>query len=176
MRQPLLKEVFGPAAVQARIAELGRDISASFAGQRLVAVCVLKGAFLYFADLVRRLDLDVEVEFVRLSSYGAGMHRGKHQVFSKDLEISLANRNVLVVEDIVDTGHSADFLLRTFRERGPSRLALTALVDKFERREVELAVDFPGFRLKKGFLVGFGMDHAERYRELPGIFELVPAD
>ncbi len=172
MQEPLLTEVIAPEAVQARIAEVGREITSRFCGQPLVAVCVLKGAFLYFADLVRHLDLDVSVEFVRLSSYGDGTSRGKHQVFSKDVETSLAGRNVLVVEDIVDTGHSADFLMRTFRERNPRELALTSLVDKFERREVDLAVDFPGFHLKKGFLVGFGMDYAERYRELRGIYEL----
>lgn len=172
MQEPQLIEVISPEAVQARIAELGREITARFSGQPLVAVCVLKGAFLFFADLVRHLDLDVSVEFVRLASYGAGTSRGKHQVFSKDVEISLAGKSVLVVEDIVDTGHSADFLLRTFRERNPRDLALTSLVDKFERREVELAVDFPGFHLKKGFLVGFGMDYAEHYRELRGIYEL----
>lgn len=172
MQEPQLTEVISPEAVQARIAELGREITARFNGQPLVAVCVLKGAFLFFADLVRHLDLDVSVEFVRLASYGAGTSRGKHQVFSKDVEISLAGKNVLVVEDIVDTGHSADFLLRTFHERNPRDLALASLVDKFERREVDLAVDFPGFHLKKGFLVGFGMDYAERYRELRGIYEL----
>lgn len=172
MQEPQLTEVVPPAAVQARIAELGREITARFRGRPLVAVCVLKGAFLYFADLVRRLDLDLSVEFVRLSSYGGGTSRGKHQVFAKDVEISLAGKSVLVVEDIVDTGHSADFLLRTFRERNPRDLVLTSLVDKYERREVELTVDFPGFSLKKGFLVGFGMDYAERYRELPGICEL----
>ena len=172
MQEPQLTEVIPPEAVQARIAELGRDIAARFRGQPLVAVCVLKGAFLFFADLIRCLDLDLTVEFVRLSSYGAGTSRGKHQVFAKDVETSLDGKNVLVVEDIVDTGHSADFLLRTFRERNPRDLALASLVDKFERREVELTVDFPGFHLKKGFLVGFGMDYAERYRELRGIYEL----
>jgi hypoxanthine phosphoribosyltransferase len=175
MQESQLTEVIPPEAVQARIAELGRDITARFAGQPLVAVCVLKGAFLFFADLVRHLDLDLTVDFVRLSSYGQGTSRGKHQVFAKDVEISLAGKNVLVVEDIVDTGHSADFLLRTFRERNPRDLALTSLVDKYERREVGLTVDFPGFHLKKGFLVGFGMDHAERLRELRGIFELTLA-
>ena len=172
MQESQLTEVISPEAVQARIAELGRDITARFAGQSVVAVCVLKGAFLFFADQVRSLHLDLTVEFVRLSSYGQGTSRGKHQAFTKDVEISLADRNVLVVEDIVDTGYSADFLLRTFRERNPRDLVLASLVDKYERREVELAVDFPGFHLKKGFLVGFGMDYAERYRELRGIYEL----
>jgi hypoxanthine phosphoribosyltransferase len=134
-------------------------------------VCVLKGAFLFFADLVRRIDLDLELEFIRLACYGKGTDSGE-LVFSKDLETSIQGKNVLVVEDIVDSGRSMDFLLRTFAERKPRSLRLAALVDKFERREVPLDVDFPGFTLHKGFIVGYGMDYAERYRQLGGIFEI----
>lgn len=167
-----LIEVIGRERVAARVEELRAEISESLDGEPLVAVCVLKGAFMFFSDLVKDLGAPLEVDFVRLASYGSGTAPGDELVFSKDLETSIKNKNVLIVEDIVDTGRSMDFLIRTFRERDPKSIRLAALVDKAERREVELAVDFVGFRLKKGFLVGCGMDYAEKYRELGGIFEL----
>jgi hypoxanthine phosphoribosyltransferase len=166
-----LKTVLPPERIEARVRELGAEITRIYQGEPLTVVCVLKGAFLFFADLVRRIDLDLELEFIRLASYGKGTDSGE-LVFSKDLETSIQGKNVLVVEDIVDSGRSMDFLLRTFAERKPRSLRLAALVDKFERREVPLDVDFPGFTLHKGFIVGYGMDYAERYRQLGGIFEI----
>lgn len=165
-------ELISPQAIARRVAELGADITAAYAGEPLTVVCVLKGAFLFFADLVRTVDLPLELEFVRLASYGRGMDSGE-LVFSKDLETSIKGKHVLIVEDIVDSGRSMDFLMRTLAERGPASLRLAALVDKAERREVDLRVDFAGFPLDKGFIVGYGMDYAERYRELAGIHEIV---
>lgn len=165
-------EVITAEEIAKRVRELGAEITERYQGESLTVVCVLKGAFLFFADLVREIKLPLELEFVRLASYGQGTESGE-LVFSKDLETSIQGKNVLIVEDIVDSGKSMDFLLRTFDERKPKSLTLAALVDKSERREVELDVDFPGFPLSKGFIVGYGMDYAERYRELPGIFEIV---
>ena len=167
-----LKQVISPVRVRERVREMGREISAYYAGEPVLAVCVLKGAFLFFADLVRCLTVEVEIDFVRLASYGQGASRGEI-VFSKDLEIPARDRHVLLVEDIVDTGHSVDFLRRALAARGPKSLMLAALVDKRERREVEVKVDFPGFTLEKGFLVGCGMDLAEKYRGLDGIYEII---
>ncbi|NJB66936.1 hypoxanthine phosphoribosyltransferase [Desulfobaculum xiamenense] len=167
-----MKVVITPEEIRERVAVLGREITQRFNGEPLVVVCVLKGGFLFFADLVRTIDLDLELEFVRLASYGRGTESGE-LVFSKDVETTLKDKNVLIVEDIVDTGHSMDFLLRTFEERKPKALALAALVDKYERREVDVKVDFPGFHIDKGYIVGYGMDFAERFRELGGIYELV---
>ncbi|MCK9239922.1 hypoxanthine phosphoribosyltransferase [Desulfocurvus sp.] len=166
-----MKPVLTPEVIAARVRELGAEITGVYRGQPLTVVCVLKGAFLFFADLVRHIDLDLELEFIRLASYGKGMESGE-LVFSKDMETSILDKNVLVVEDIVDSGRSMDFLLRTFAERKPRSLRLAALVDKFERREVPLDVDFSGFTLHKGFIVGYGMDYAEHYRQLGGIFEI----
>ncbi len=159
--------------IQARVRELGREITTTYDGEPLTVVCVLKGAFLFFADLVRHIDLELELEFIRLASYGKGTDSGE-LVFSKDLETTIQGKHVLVVEDIVDSGRSMDFLKRTFAERKPKSLRIAALVDKYERREVALDVEFPGFRLEKGFIVGYGMDYAERYRELDAIYELEP--
>ena len=168
-----LKEVVPNADINAALDRLGREISACYAGgEPVVAVCVLKGAYMFFADLVRRIKAPLRLDFVRLASYGDATSSGD-LVFSKDVETSLAGRHVLIVEDIVDTGRSMDFLKRTFEERGPASVRIAALVDKYERREVELTVDFPAFTLEEGFLVGYGMDHAEKFRELDAIYELV---
>ena len=156
-----------------RVAEMGREITASYAGDGpLVCICVLKGAFLFYSDVIRRIGREIEVDFVRLASYGAGTSRGEDIVFSKDLEVSIEGKDVLVVEDIVDTGHSMDFLLHVLRRRNPKSLKICALIDKKERREKDVVVDFAGFKPQDGFIVGYGMDYAERYRELDGIYEL----
>ncbi len=164
-------------AIQRRVAELGAEISAHYQGQPLVCVCVLKGAFLFFSDLVRHLNIGAggpEIDFVRLASYGASTSRGRQVVFTKDMEVDVAGKHVLVVEDIVDTGRSAEFLLHVLEKRGAASLKICAFVDKHERREVGVTVDFAGFPIQKGFIVGYGMDYAEKYRELDAVYELVP--
>lgn len=152
---------------------LGKEIAASYDGDEpLVCICVLKGAFLFFSDIIRKIDRDIEVDFVRLASYGTATSRSEDIVFSKDLEVSIEGKDVLVIEDIVDTGHSMDFLLHVLRRRNPKSLKICALIDKQERREKDVHVDFSGFKLNEGFIVGYGLDYAERYRELDGIYEL----
>jgi hypoxanthine phosphoribosyltransferase len=163
--------------IQRRVAELGAEISAFYRDQPLVLVCVLKGAFLFFSDLVRRIDIGAggpEIDFVRLASYGSATSRGRQAVFTKDLEVDVSGKHVLVVEDIVDTGRSAEFLLHVLEKRGAASLKICAFVDKHERREVGVKVDFAGFPIQKGFIVGYGMDYAEKYRELDAVYELVP--
>jgi hypoxanthine phosphoribosyltransferase len=170
----ILKPVFTPEQIAARVGELARAIDALYGQEELVAVCVLKGGFMFFGDLVRSLhNRNLELDFVRLSSYGHGDSSSKHVIFSKDVEVDIAGKHVLIVEDIVDSGHSMHFLLGQFRVRKVRSLRLAALVDKGERREQDVHVDFAGFKLHKGFLVGYGLDYAEQYRTLPGIFELV---
>ncbi|WP_319541248.1 hypoxanthine phosphoribosyltransferase [uncultured Pseudodesulfovibrio sp.] len=159
-----------------RVATLGREITDSYKSDGpLVCICVLKGAFLFFADIIRKIDRDIEVDFVRLASYGTATSRSEDIVFSKDLEVSIEGKDVLVIEDIVDTGHSMDFLLHVLRRRNPKSLKICALIDKHERREMDITVDFAGFKLSDGFIVGYGLDYAERYRELDGIYELSTA-
>jgi len=169
-----LRPVIPAADIARRVAELGAEISAEYQGQPLVCVCVLKGAFVFCADLLRHLTCGPEIDFVRLASYGHGTSRGQGSVFSKDLEMDVADKHVLLVEDIVDTGRSAEFLLRTLGPRGARSLKLCAFIDKLERREAGVTVDFAGFPIQKGFIVGYGMDYAEKYRELPAVYELVP--
>ena len=164
-----LKPVFTPEQIAARIQELAAEINAEYGDEPMVAVCVLKGGFMFFSDLVRFLhNKNLELDFVRLSSYGKGSSSSKH------VEIDICGKHVLIVEDIVDSGHSMRFLLGQFAARKARSLRLAALVDKDERREVDVKVDFAGFKLNQGFIVGYGLDYAEHYRMLPGVFEVIP--
>ena len=168
-----LKTVIDSEAIARRVRELGTVISAHYQEEPLVMVCVLKGAFIFFADLVRAVSIEPEVDFVRLASYGHQTMRKERILFTKDMELTVAGKHVLVVDDIVDTGHSAHYLLKVLAMRGARSLRVCALVDKRERREVDVIVDFPGFVLSSGFVVGYGLDHAERYRHLSAVHELV---
>lgn len=168
-----LKTVIDSEAIARRVRELGTAISDHYKLEPLIMLCVLKGAFIFFADLVRAVSIDPEVDFVRLASYGVQTTRKERILFSKDMELPVAGKHVLVVDDIVDTGHSAQYLLNVLAMRGARSLRVCALVDKRERREVDVVVDFPGFVLSSGFVVGYGLDHAERYRHLSAVYELV---
>jgi len=165
--------VFDKDVIAKRVAELGRQISARYADEPLVCVCVLKGAYVFFADLMRALTIDPEMDFVRLASYAGETSRDGKMIFSKDMEISIEDKHVLLVEDIVDTGHSMKYLTQILQARNPRSISIAALVDKAERREVDIVVDFPGFSLDKGFIVGYGLDYAEKYRGLDGVYELI---
>lgn len=167
-----MRVVFTSRQIQARVRELAAEIDALYEGERLVCLCVLKGAFLFFADLVRHLRCGPEIEFVRLASYGDGANPTGDIRFTKDIEISVADKCVLIIEDIVDSGYSMAFLANQLRPRGAKSVRICALVDKYERRQADVTVDFVGFRLEKGFIVGYGMDYAERHRELDAVYEM----
>ena len=171
MRITKLKPLISEEAIQKRIRELADEISALYKDEPLVVVCVLKGAFMFFSDLVKHLTCKPELDFVRLASYGTASKSSKTITFTKDVEIPLEGKHVLIVEDIVDTGHSMDFLFRQFQARGARSLRLAVLLDKHERREVPVTSHFVGFALPSGFVVGYGLDYAESYRELPAIYE-----
>ncbi|OEU66993.1 MAG: hypoxanthine phosphoribosyltransferase [Desulfovibrio sp. S3730MH75] len=167
-----LKEVFSTKQIEARIKVIAKEIGETYGEQPLVCVCVLKGAYLFFADLTRSLEVEPEIDFVRLSSYGAGTSSTGKMIFSKDLEGSIDQKHVLIIEDIVDTGNSIEFLKKVFSMRGALSIKTCALIDKRERREIDLQVEFPGFVVENGFLVGYGMDYAEKYRYLNAVYEL----
>ncbi len=175
MRIKELKIVFSEEQIRQRVAELAAEINTLYCDEELVIICVLKGGFMFFTDLVRALDLpDMEMDFVRLASYGKSAHSSRTVSFVKDVEISLAGKHVLIVEDIIDTGHTMEFLKRQLAARGAKSLRLAVMVDKQERREVPVTADFTGFALPGGFVVGYGLDYAERYRGLPAIYEVIP--
>ena len=158
--------------IASRVEELGAAISAEYAGKDLLVVGVLKGAFMFLSDVVRSLTIPARVDFVRLASYGSKDSPGELK-FLQDLETPVEGRHILVVEDIVDTGHSMALLLDVLAARNPLSVKLCSLIDKAERRQAHVKVDFYGFRLAKGFLVGYGLDFAEDYRCLPAVYELI---
>lgn len=164
--------VIGRAEIGAQVAALAARISADYLGRELLVVGVLNGAFIFAADLVRHLDLPLQVDFIRVASYGDGTCSSGRICLSKDLESPVAGRHLLVVEDIVDTGLTLAWLRNHLLARGPASLAVCALLDKRERRQVEVAVEYVGFEKVEGFLVGYGLDYQGRYRQLPDIRRL----
>ena len=171
-----MQEIFTPAQIAKRVQDLGREVSDCYAGKNILGLCILKGAFVFFADLARSLDIDMEIDFVRLSSYGDDTSSSGEVSIKSDLESEVRDKHVLVVEDIVDTGLSLYYFSRTLLSRGASSVRICALIDKHERRQFPVSVDFCGFRVQKGFLVGYGLDMAQRFRNLPGIYAIDPSE
>ncbi len=157
-----------------RVRWLGKQISQDYQGKFPLLVGILKGSFVFLADLIRHLDLPVQVDFVRLASYGDSMESCGKVKLTKDLELPVEGRDVLVVEDIVDTGRTLKELLEELARRGPGSLRSCCLLDKRHRREVPLDIDYVGFVVHEGFLVGYGLDWAESYRHLPDICVVEP--
>jgi hypoxanthine phosphoribosyltransferase len=154
-------------ALQNRIAELGAAITEDYRGRDLLLVGVLKGAIFFMADLMRQIDVPCEVDFMAISSYGAGVDSSGVVRILKDLDMSIEGRNVLVVEDIVDSGLTLSYLLRNLEAREPASLETCALLTKPERRENDVICRYVGFEIPNRFVIGYGLDFAERYRNLP---------
>lgn len=167
-----LKEVFSEQEIQNRVKVLGKEISQVYKDEPLVLICVLKGAFLFFSDLVRNISCPHEIDFVRLASYGSSDKSSKSIAFTKDIEINVENKHVLIVEDIIDTGFTMEFLLKQLSVRKAKSVKIAALLSKKARREKAIPIDFVGFYIQDGFLVGYGLDYAEKYRYLPNICEV----
>jgi len=163
-----LSLLFSPPQIERRVRRLARQISRDYRGKVPLLVCVLKGAFVFLADLIREMTIPVEVEFVRASSYGSAM--SSSGTVRLEGEVDVEGRDVLLVEDIIDTGLSVKVLADYILSRSPASFKVCALVDKKERREVEVKVDYVGFEIERGFIVGYGIDYDERYRHLPGIY------
>jgi hypoxanthine phosphoribosyltransferase len=154
--------------VRDRVRELAAAINRSYpAGRDPHLVSVLKGGFIFLADLVRALDRPVTIDFVAITSYGAGTRSSGVITLTKDLETDIADRDVLIVEDIVDTGQTLSWLLDSFRARHPRSLRTVSLLDKRSRRTVEVGIEHVGFTIEARFVVGYGLDYAEQYRHLP---------
>ncbi len=167
MRDPAI----GPILVQQdelarRVRDLGREISADYEGRELLLIGVLKGALFFLSDLMRQVEVPCEVDFMALASYGSSTDSSGVVRILKDLDAPLTGRDVLVVEDIVDSGLTLSYLLRTLRARDPATLEVCALLTKPERRKVELPIRYVGFEIPNRFAIGYGLDHAERYRNL----------
>jgi hypoxanthine phosphoribosyltransferase len=157
------------AALQARVAELGAEISADYRDRDLLLIGVLKGAIFFMADLMRQIDLPCEVDFMAISSYGAGIDSSGVVRILKDLDMPIENRNVVIVEDIVDSGLTLSYLLRNLEARHPASVEICALLTKPDRRENDVECRYVGFEIPNRFVIGYGLDFAERYRNLPYI-------
>ena len=153
--------------LQGRIAELGAAITDDYRGRDLLLIGVLKGAVFFMADLMRQIDVPCEVDFMAISSYGAGVDSSGVVRILKDLDVSIERRNVLVVEDIIDSGLTLSYLLRNLEAREPASLEVCALMTKPERRQNDVECRYVGFEIPNRFVIGYGLDFAERYRNLP---------
>jgi hypoxanthine phosphoribosyltransferase len=161
-------------ALQGRIAELGEEVSADYAGRDLLLVGVLKGAVFFMADLMRRLTVPCEIDFLAISSYGAATDSSGVVRILKDLDLSIEGRHVLIVEDIIDSGLTLSYLVRTLQAREPASLEICALLTKPARREMDVDVRYVGFEIPNRFVIGYGLDFAERYRNLRYVAVLHP--
>ncbi len=153
--------------------KLGGQISRDYSGKSLVLIGVLNGAFIFMADLARAIHLEhVQVDFIRVSSYGKSSESSGEITLTKDTELDLTGKDVLLVEDIIDTGRTLAWLKNTFKHRDVASIRICTLIDKAERREVEIQPDYIGFTVAEGFLVGYGLDYAEDFRHLPEVSHL----
>ena len=156
-----------PDDLQHRVRELAREISRDYAGRDLLLIGVLKGAVFFLSDLMRHLEVECEVDFMAVSSYGSSTDSSGIVRILKDLDAPIEGRDVLIVEDIVDSGLTLSYLFRMLRARNPATLEVCALLTKPERREVDLPIRYVGFEIPNRFAIGYGLDHAERFRNLP---------
>ena len=161
--------------VQARVAELGAQLASDYAGRDPVLVSVLKGSIIFLADLVRAMPIPLAIDLMEVSSYGASTESSGQVRILKDLSTSIADRNVIVVEDIIDTGLTLNYLLRYLADKGPASTSICCLLDKPARRLAEIEIDYRGFTIPDRFVIGYGLDYGERYRNLPYIGVLRPS-
>jgi hypoxanthine phosphoribosyltransferase len=166
---PNLEILIPTEEITKRISELGAEIARDYVGRNPLLIGVLKGACLFLSDLMRAADIPLNVEFIAISSYGAEMRTSGEVRILKDLDVAIEGRHILVVEDIVDTGLTLSYLLANLKSRGAESVKLAALLDKYERREKEVPIDYLGFKIPDKFVVGYGLDFGERYRNLPFI-------
>lgn len=160
--------------IQRRLRTLGRRITRDFSGEDLVLVAVLKGSFVFLGDLIRQIKLPLAVDFVEISSYGAGTVTSRKPRMIKDATLRLSGRNVLIVDDILDSGHTLRFMLRHLKKKSPKRIKTCVLLEKKDRREVAVEPDYAGFAVGNHFVVGYGLDYQDGMRHLPFIAALEP--
>ena len=168
--------LFTEREIHNKVAQIGHQISKKYEGKDLLLVGILKGAFVFFSDLARSIDIPMAVDFMAVSSYGNETESSGIVRIMKDLDEPIEGKDVLIVEDILDTGHTLDYLLKVLNARKPASIKLCVLLDKYERREVhDIVPDFTGFKIENEFVVGYGLDYAEKYRNLPFIGILKPS-
>jgi hypoxanthine phosphoribosyltransferase len=165
----ILKPLFSRQEIRKVVKRIGAAISRDYRGEEVVCVCILKGSFIFTSDLVREIKLPTTVDFIRVSSYGTGMSSKGEVTITKDLEMDISGKNVLVIEDIVDSGLTLKWIRDSLLARNPKSLKIVCLLDKKARRKVDVPCDYVGLTIEDGFIVGYGIDYAEQYRNLPEI-------
>jgi hypoxanthine phosphoribosyltransferase len=173
---PNLDALLSEQEIQSRIKELGAEITRDYAGRNPLLIGVLKGACFFMSDLLRAIDARLGIEFMAISSYGSSTRTSGEVRILKDLDVPVEGRDLIVIEDIVDTGLTLSYLMANLKSRGAASVKLVALLDKYERREREVKIDYLGFKIPDHFVVGYGLDFAERYRNLPFIAVLKNPD
>ncbi len=165
------KEIlFSRDEIQKRVKEIASQISKDYAGRELIMIGVLRGAFIFMADLIREISIPCRVDFARLASYGAGSESSGKVVMTKDIETSIKDKDILIVEDIVDTGLTLQYLVGWLKERNPRSLKTCVFLDKRKRRKISFEAEYVGFTIDDGFVVGYGLDFNEKYRFSPDIY------
>ncbi|MBS4024441.1 MAG: hypoxanthine phosphoribosyltransferase [Clostridia bacterium] len=167
MEQDLARVIVTPEQIRARVGELGAQISKEYAGKNLLMICILKGAFIFMSDLVRKLDIPVETDFMAVTSYGTSTESSGVVRILMDLERSIEGRHIMVVEDVVDTGLTLKYIIDNLKARGPASVKVATFLDKPSRRRVQVEPDYNGYVVPDEFLVGYGLDFSEKYRNLP---------
>jgi len=165
----VLKPLFTRQQIKKAVKRLGAAISRDYRGEEVICVCILKGSFMFTSDLVREIKLPTIVDFMRVSSYGQGMSSKGGITITKDLEVDITGKHVLIVEDIVDSGLTLKWLRDALLDRNPKSLKIVCLLDKKARRKIDIPCDYTGLTIDDGFVVGYGIDYAEKYRNLPDI-------
>jgi len=176
MAKPHLNLLLTAEEIESIVKKLADQISRDYEGKELILVCVLKGAFMFLSDLIRHLRIPVQVDFVRLASYGSGMKTSGLVEITKDIETPIDGKDVLIIEDIVDSGRTLVFLKERLSLSNPRSVKICALLDKKARREVETNADYLGKEIENVFIVGYGIDFNENYRNLPEIYYVSPSE
>ena len=167
MRDDINEILVSEEQIKEAVVRIGKQISTDFAGEELIVIGILKGAVAFMADLIQKIEIPIEIDFMAVSSYGMGTTSTGEVRILKDLDISVENRNVLIVEDIIDTGITLSYLTKVMESRGAKTVSIATLLTKPERRERHVPIDYYGYEVEDKFVVGYGIDYAEKYRNLP---------
>ena len=172
-KRTLDKELLIPRkSIEKRVKELANQISLDYEGRDPVLIGVLKGVIFFLADLARELSIPAKIDFIRAASYGSGMTSGRTIQLTKGIEIPIQGKPVILVEDIVDTGLTLTHIMQEVERKDPESIRICALIEKLERQEIKVPIDYCGFRIKEGFIIGYGLDFDEKYRNLPDLYVL----
>lgn len=174
MRDDMLRILLGEEEIRAKVKELGKTITEDYHGKNLMLVTVLKGAVVFLADLMRQIEVPAQIDFMVVSSYGSGVKSSGVVKIVKDLDVPLADKDILIVEDILDSGLTLSYIKELLQSRAPRSIRIVTLLDKPSRRRVDLQADYVGFSVPDEFVVGYGLDYNEKYRNLPYIGILKP--